>query len=623
MGETGANTSEFIGTYQINFQGGENSSSDVTPEVYVAPLAMVKADQQLVRIGTLIKDGALLRKPYFLRIEKGMQTISVYDSRAQALEAYQSFLKISSGKPVVDPAAFAAQEQAKKSLEEKTRIEQAAAAAAARVKIEEDEKRRQEDLRQQAAKLSAEEQAKRKAKAVELAGEALTLFQANNTKAAEEKFNQAIELDPENNSYAFQYGVTLYRNEKYNRAVVLLDLAKGPGLNETERDFYKASAHMKMKEYEKGYALFSAIKAKNDPDFSALSSFYAGLIDYQNERYDTAKANFEYVLDNSKDPKVDQQAETYIEQIANIKRFEEMRKKSIIVNFNLGLMYDSNILSVSAANAPTDLAGYRWAYGGSFEYRPVFSEVHEFSGILAVSDMYSTDQNFKAKTEFQNTDPLVMSLTAPYKWKGSAFGKPAQLGFTPGYETIQMNADGVGPREGYMNSLITKGDGTFVMSNDWFANYALEFRRDTSVLKDVSAEENQTANKVTLSTTQTLFKNPKKTVAFISEAGLTMNMAEGDNQKYNRVDLAISYLMPVFGETTFLSRLGVGTAKYGSHLIGRSDTNYGLTLVLQNQFTETWSGNLMASILKSNSTLDGYTYDKYLLMAGVNWKNAF
>lgn len=623
MAETEDNSSIFVGIYQINFQAGSESSAEITPEIYIAPLAMIKADQQLQRISNLIKDGSLLRKPYFLRVERGLQIISVYDTRSQALEAYHSYLKNSGGKPLVDPAAIEAQRLAQKNAEEKLRLEQAAAAAAARVRIEEDERLRQEELRKREALLNEQQRQERKAKAVKIAEEALDFYQKGDAKSAEDKFNQAIELDPENTSYAFQYGVTLFKNDKYNRAIVLLDLAKGPNVNANERDYYKALSHMKLKEYEEGYKIFAELESRNDKATSSLAAFYAGVIDFQRERFDPAKQHFEYVLDNSSDPKIDQQAEAYIEQIANAKRFEEMRKKSLILTFNLGLMYDSNILSVSAANAPTDLAGYRWSYGGSVEYRPVFSEKHEFSGILSVSDMYSTDQSFKAKTEFQNTDPLVFGLSLPYKWKGTVFDKPAQVGLTPGYEAIQMNADGTGAREGIVNSTIVKGDGTFVMRDDWFANYALEVRRDTSLLADVPTDDVQSANKVTLSTTQTFFQDSKKTRAVIGEGSFAMNMADGKNQKFNRLEIAGSYLMPAFMESTLLSRLNASMSQYPEHVTGRNDKSMGLTLILQKQWSESWSGNVMAAFNKTDSSLDGYTYDKFLIMTGATWTNAF
>lgn len=623
MTETSENSSIFVGIYQINFQAGADSTADITPEVYIAPLAMINSDQHLQRISSLIKENLLLRKPYFLRVEKGIQVISVFDSRAQALEAYQTYLRNSGGKPLVDPAALEAQRLALKNAEEKARLEQAAAAAAARTKIEEDEKRHQEELRKREALLNEQQRLERKAKAVKIAEEALEFYKKGDAKSAEDKFNQAIELDPENTSYSFQYGVTLFKNDKYNRAIVLLDMATGENVNANERDYYKALSHMKLQEYEEGYKIFTSLESRNDKSTSSLAAFYAGVIDFQRERFDPAKQHFEYVLDNSTDPKIDQQAESYIEQIANAKRFEEMRKKSVILTFNLGLMYDSNILSVSAANAPTDLAGYRWSYGGSIEYRPVFSEKHEFSGILSVSDLYSTDQSFKAKTEFQNTDPLIFGLVFPYKWKGTLFDKPAQVGLTPGYETIQMNADGTGARENIVNSTILKGDGTFVMRDDWFANYALEVRRDNSLLKDVPSDDVQSANKMTLSTTQTFFQDNKKTRAVIGEGSYAMNMADGKNQKYNRLEIAGGYLMPAFMESTLLSRLNASMSKYPDHVTGRDDKSLGLTLILQKQWSETWSGNLMGTFNKTDSTLEGYTYDKFVIMAGATWTNAF
>ena len=620
MQETSANSAFFRGTYQLNFQGDEKA--ELTPEVYIVPLAMLQADPQLTRLDSLIHDGTLLRKPYFLRTERKNQILSVFDSRAQAMQAYESYLQTGLGRPVIDPAAFDAQRTAQKNNDSQNRLQKEAASESLRTAMEAEERRKQDELKKQSAAMGEAEKATHRKEALALANEAMALYQKENYKGAETKFDQAIALDPENTSYYFQYGVTLYRLEKYNSAIVKLRLAKGPGVNPNERDYYIGLSHMKLKEYEKSYKVFTEIKGRNDKALSGSSAFFAGVIDFQKENYDKSKSHFEYVLDNSTDPKMDQQAESYIEQIANIKQFEEMRKKKIILSANLGLMYDSNILSIPSANASTGLGGYRWAYGVSGEYRPIFSEKNEFSGILSVSDMYSMDNSFIAKKEFQNNDPQIWDLSFPYKWKGVTLGKPAQLGITPAYETIIMDINGTGNRTSIVNSTILKGDGTFVMNEDVFANYAVEVRHDDSQLTATSAE-NQTANKITLSTSQTHFQDKKKTRATIVDAALADNMALGSNQTYQRIDLAGSYLMPGVWETAFVSRLSAAYAVYPDHDSKRKDQNYGLTLVLQKQLNEDFAANLTGSYSISQSNVSTYQYDKYMIMSGINWKRAF
>lgn len=622
MTESGADTSKFIGHYQINFNNAQ--SSDLTLEAYIAPLTMLKSEKSLKKIESLIKDGLLLRKPYFVRIDQKTQYIEIFDSREQTLQAYQNYLKNIDGKPLVDSAALAADELAKKAEYEKLQLKLQQEAELNRQKMEAVEKLRQEKLKEEAAKLSAEQKAKRQAEAKALASEGIKYFEAGKFIEAEKKFALAQEKDPENKAYSFQYGVTLFQNNKFNESLVQLSLADGPNVRPVEKKFYQGMAHLKLKEFNEASNRLNESKELNDPNYSPLAAFYLGVIQFQTEKYDPAKENFEYVLDNSKDPKIDEQAESYIEQIANIKKFEEMRKKKFIITLNMGFSYDSNILSAStsSASAPTELAGYRSSYGAILEYRPIFSEHHEFSGIINYSDIYSLNKNFQAESQFQNTDPLTLNFSFPYKWKGVVLEKGAQIGVTPAYETIQMNVDGVNPRETIVNSTIVKTDATLVNREDWFSNYSLELRSDASKI-DSSSDDDQTASKITLATSQTFFQDSKKTTAWIYEGSLALNTAKGKNQTYRKIEIAADYLMPWKWETNLLTRLALSANQYPDHTSSRSDTALSLSVILQKQFSEVWSGNSLFSYNKNSSNIDTNTYDKYILMVGASWNGAF
>ncbi|MGZ5278908.1 MAG: hypothetical protein ACXWC9_03140, partial [Pseudobdellovibrionaceae bacterium] len=352
------------------------------------------------------------------------------------------------------------------------------------------------------------------------------------------------------------------------------------------------------------------------------AAFYAGVLQYQTEKYDPAKANFEYVLDSSSDPVLDKQAETYIEQIANVMAFKKEQEKKFILTLNAGLMYDSNILAIarSQLDQQTELAGYRWTYATSFEYRPLYTYVHDFSVIASASDMYSTNNRFTAEKTFQDTDPLTVSIYFPYRFKGKAFEKGYQMTLNPGYETTMMNADAEGSRETILNAAVLKNDHTFIMDNTWFATYSLEFRSETSkIAATEGTADDLNATKISLGTTQTFFQNDKKTEAWIGELGTSQNTAKGDNATFTRFDFAATYMSPWVWDLTWTTRLAFYHANYSKHTTGRIDSNSSLTLGLLKPITETLSGSLTGTYTNNGSTLESSDYNKYVISTMFSW----
>lgn len=621
--ETGPDTALFVGYYQINFDN-ENVGAEVTPEIYVVPQAELKKKDALKTIARMIKEGLLLRKPYFLRVEsKNIQAISVYDNREQAYAAYEDFLKTGIGRPIVDRAALEAKKMAELREEERKQREEALKIENERARLEDDEKRLQAERLKAMKELDEKKRAERQARAKSLAEEAMALYQKEKFAEAEDKFRQSTEIDPETLSYHFQYGVTLYRTDKYNQSLVFLNLAQGPTVSPSERQYYIALNHLKLKEYDQAYKEFIELKAKNERNLSPASAFFAAVIDYQKENYDSAKNLFEYVVDTSEDPKLDQQAETYIEQIANIKKFQELQKKKIFVTANLGLVYDSNILAMNLANAPTNLNGFRGAYGGSVEYRALYTASHEFSGIVSLNDTYSLSAQFRPDSTLQNADALAINVKLPFKWKGVTGGKPFQLTVTPYFETIQLNADTVGLRETILNSSALSLEQTLVMSDSWFSNYLLEYRRDVSLIAAANDDENQTANKIQIYTTQTFFRDAKKSTAWVLELGHTPNNAAGRNQVYRKSDVAVSYFLPIKENIIWNNRLAFYSSQYSEHTTGRTDTNIGFSSSIRLPINDALSLNLAASYNKNTSTVSSSTYDKLTVASGLAWMQNF
>jgi tetratricopeptide (TPR) repeat protein len=619
--ETGPNTGEFEGSYQISFR----NNTDILPEIYVVPEALMENADSLKKIDALIRDGTLLRKPFFLRQEARSQALSVFDSREQALQAFDLYKRngpsISQSTLNAQRVAMAVGEKAGANLLAQKNLGE-------RARIEAEELAKREAQAKIQAALNAEEKFKRAAQAKVIADKAMELYKKEMFKEAEVEFAKATELDPDNRGYYFQYGVTLYKNEKYNHALVVLPKAGGPDVNTLERDYFIALCHMKLKENKTAIAEFNAIKEKEDKSLSPSAAFYAGIIEFQSENYDPAQAQFEYVLDKSSDSKLDRQAEAYIEQIANIKVFLKNKAKKFLYTFSLGLSYDSNVLNQANSGSATDVAGYRIPVGLSLEYRPVYSETHEFSSLLALSNTTSYNTKFGNSATLQQADALTANLSLPYKYKGQAFKKGYQMTVYPAYETTAMNVDPLksGPidnREIIVNSMILHNDNTFVMSEDWFATYSFDYRSDASKIVVASDDDSQTATKIALTTSQVFFKDKKKTVAWSGDGGISLNQAIGINQRYQRLDLGITYLTPWYANTSATVRFAAYTSKYPVATVSRTDNNLGLTLALSKALNEKWSTNVGATYNNNMSNVDSSKYTKYTISTGLSYAGDF
>jgi hypothetical protein len=616
-------TQSLEGSFSINFVENEQT---IIPEVYVVPSSLVNASDQYKKIEQLIKDEALLRKPFFLRLDdKNSQNITVFDSRDQVLQAFEEYRKAPSGKDVVDKAALEAAKAAAMAAE-KARLEALKLAQEQqRLALAELEKKRIEDLRKQQAELAEAEKERRRRLAEETVLAALKAYKAENYPLAEKKFAESIQLDPSNEKYFFQLGVTQYKLGEYNDSLVSLQQATKGEFNPLERSYFMALNYMKLKETDNARREFTKVKDGNEKGLSATAAFFAGVIDFTRESYDDAKSNFEYVLDNSDDKSMDAQAEAYIEQIIAIKAFEAEQKKTFIFSVNGGLIYDSNLLNTApslVASSATGLSGWRGLWSLGAEYRPVYLMSHELSLSLNYSDMYSYNSSFQKEATFQNTDPMVIGITIPYKYKGMLLGKGYQATVSLISETTSMNADGAGAREKVLGSSAVKVDQTFVMNDDWFSTYSLELRQDTpgSVTSEI---DDSTASKTTLSTNQTFFQDKKKTEAYIGDFSYAMNAAKGDNADYTKMDIGLLYMMPFYYESSLSSRVGLTSNDYTNHAQNKKDTTVNLLVAWRKPTSELTAWTVSLGSTTNTSTVETSSYNKLMLTVLYSWTPSF
>lgn len=626
------NSSTFVGEFSISWA----VDSEMSPEIYLPAQKNINAKDS-TSLSNLIKDGFLLRKPYFLRKEKSKQYLTVYNTAEQAIAANEKYRKsipaaipaitnpgarVPEAKPIVDQSALEAQRRLELEQEQARLAKLAKEQEEQRIQMEQQEKLRQEELIKAQAALAEKERERRKAEAKSTAEDALALFRSEKFSEAVEKFKKSIELDPSNNTYYFQYGVSLFKIEKYNEALVAFEIASPHMTDKTEVNYFKGLAHMKIKDFENAIADFEPISQGDNKTIGPSASFFIGLIYFSRAKYKDSKKYFEKVLDTSDDPRLSEQADNYIEQIANIEQFEDKRKNPFTASITGGMMYDSNVsnLSEEVAKTVTDKAGLRTLITAGLDYRIIFNESWENTFNISYTDMYTTTTGLKASSTLQKADPQMLQYKLPIKLKTKLGAMPYQITLTPGYDTLNLNTDTDSTREPISKSTYATIDQTFIINKDYISTLTIESRKDDSL---IVGDDISDAAKTSIANSNILFQDSKKTEAILLNWGYSINNAQGDEKKYNKMDLSAGYMMPHSKKDSIVTQLAYSNTNYNKSSANRKDSGITLLGSYSLFITEKLKGAFSASYNINNSNVDTSKYNKLSLTGTISWSDDF
>lgn len=629
LDETAPDSSEFNGQFSVNL----GDSEKIAPEVYIPPAEIRSGAKDYKKLHELIQSGRLPRKPLiWKKNEKGQSLLDVYDTREQAeaaLKAYNEQQKIAKeikNQPAVNAvktdseAAIAAAREAERAAELAKLALEAAQRESERVRMEQIEMQKAEERARQAKLLSEKQRAERRARAQGVADEANALFLKGDFDQAEKKYQEAIDLDPENKSYYLNYGITLYRNDKFNDALVIFKLAKAPPGRQLEKNYYMGLTHYRLKELDFALQQLAPVAASNDR-LAPSASFYMGVIRFAKEDYKAAKTDFERVIDTSTDPRMDEQAEEYLERIIHASSQKALRDKRWTLTGVVGAQYDSNVLLTSdqyaAQGTATNVADFRAVTVGDVEYRAVYTDKHE------VSTKANANLTNSAKSDSAPADPYLFNFSVPYSYKSMAFAKPYKLSVKPAYEYLMMDADSDGTKTAILTSYLVDVDNTFVMRANHFAIYSLGIRSDDSNVTIASDEDDASALKVSVKTTQGFYLDKGRKEILLANLGYTLNSAAGDNKTFNRIDLGATYSRPFRWESTMAVNLAIYSLKYPDASESRDDFNTTLTFNVSKPIREWVKWDVAASYSKNNSNLEANEYSKYLIMTTATFTTSF
>lgn len=612
--ETEPDSSQFNGKFHVQL-----GDKQLEPQVYVPPKELRNPERDYMKVHQLIQANKLEAKPLIVKKnEKGQTLIDVYDTEQQAAAAQKVWDEQQSLEAQAKKQSLVKQlptkEQAKMAAEVTQQVElaklavQAKAQEADRIRLEQIERQKALERERAAKSASEKERTARKAQAKKLADEAMEYYQKGDFGLAEGKFRQAIDLDPENRKFSFQYGVTLYRLQRFNEAIVVLKLANVEPSLEAERSYFLGLTHYRLNELDSAAKELKRASAAKDPAMAASATFYLGVVQFSQENYEAAKAAFETVIDTSQDPRLDQQAEDYIERIAQSMMFKKMQEKPWTLTGTVGANYDSNVTyspDPSASATATKIDTLRLNTVADVAYRAIYNREHELSAKL------NANLTNSLRDSAATADPWLYNLSVPYNHKGILFGKGHVLGVKPGYEQLYL----LDPKDKTLVSTLVDVDNTFVMRGDWVAIYNVQIRQDKFDLSSSTGDNNFDAMKYTLKTTQVRYMDKTKKEALIGNLGFIYNNAEGKNKKYYRLDAGATYTRPMKWGYAWNVGLSAYRAKYSKADPQRTDLNFAFTTSLEKPIRDWVTWSVSGTFTKNDSTDEStYEYDKFVIL---------
>ncbi len=624
--ETAPDSSIFSGIYSINFRDLDS----LKVEFYAPPNTLLIDLAGRRKVSQMIKNGELRRLPFVMRRDAvtSFQNVELFDNADQARLAYKAFraeqeflVALKNRSDLRDQAVDTA-----KMAMEKAEFEEVSRNLAERVRLSQLETQRLAALLQKFSSAAPEARARLKQDAQRAADAAMADYRSALFTEARKKFEDSIEQDPSNRTYYFQYGVTLYKLEDFNRALVYLEFADSNLVNQAEREFYRGLCFYRLRDFAAALDAFKRVPELQNAEITPSSRFYMGLIHFERRRWELARTEFQAVLDESNDAVLDQRAEDYIEQILRMQQVEAERSRRWTLSGTIGEMYDDNVLLSSDSDRDrgnaTNTAASRALLQGTAKYRAIYEENNEWAIQMDAMTMISVDQNFQTSQAISNSDATIAGLTLPWTHKSVINGRGYKLDVIPGFETTYMSIENNEWKSIY-NSYVLNFQNLFVMKENWFTNLNIDLRQDVSGLSSSTGDDDSTAfkSKVTWANINMPFTDKRQIL--LSDLAYTNNNSLGKNSVFNRIDLGIGFICPWKWETTFSSKLGVFLLEYPQNATGRRDNNLGLTLGLSRKISEKLTTGFNASYTINNSNVEVNQYKKFTTLLTLSALEAF
>lgn len=557
-------------------------------------------------------------KPFFIYniSGKNVQRVVLFKSKEEMLKFRQQYqnrsAQNSKGKV---PSKLALRTLQKTERENKRQQEQK------QNELEQEQAIGRAKLLEQQATMTLVEKSQKKALARSLVDEADALYKNQDYSRAVEKYAQAVNEDPEEESYFYRYGVTLYKVEDYNKSLAILSIAEVDSSMAMEKDYYIALNHLKLQNYDKAKKEFLEIRSLNDSNLSPMSSYFAGNIELQQLKFSEARTSMEYILDNSQDPALDRSAEDLLERIDRLQLYHESKKEKYRFAGFVGAIYDGNVLNVSTNNASTDVQAIRLNYGVSALAILRRTPTSDLGAHIGVSDYYSTNTQLQGEATLQTADPLQFDVTLPFHKEIELSGRTWMWDINPLYRSVFMSPTG-GTRSEVIRTLGVNTTVAAPFRENALMAVRFEGAQEENLLSTSVGDDDQSSTRygVMLMPTWLLDSSGSRFVS--ADLGYLVNNAKGNNFYFARTSLGLTYGFRYKWGTSVSLRGEYSMQDYERSLTPRKDSNPILTAAINKNISRNLNWAMSVQYNVGESDQEAYRYNKFVVMSMLSFNHS-
>ena len=477
---------------------------------------------------------------------------------------------------------------------------------------------RDQHLQTQAA--SSLSPAQRRQAALQFLALANTHTRNRNHRGAQSAFERAVAADASDDTIYLAMAVHFRRTAQYRRSLAVLRMLEGGSIDSVQLAFQTGTTLMQMGADDE--ALDKLAQARSDGDSlttAPTASFHMGLIEMKRRRFPEAKAHFQWVLDNSRNPKLDMRAERKIEEILREEGLAARNRARWGFAFSLGPAYDSNVLGASEHSYRKSLAATRMLYSAGIAYKAWAHDEKTLGTELSVTDAYSWDNQFKADPHIQTADGLLLSFRAPY-----TVSKKDGYSIAPGFQSLFMT-DGGSDRKPIFNSAFLSAKKTFEHDPRVTTDIGGEVSFDAYSGRSLTGTSNPTSTKYSAWIGHASPLSRKSPALMSFDLLFSLNDALGVDAHYKRFQLAAAILMPtnVRQSNNLFFRALAGITDFDVASTNRKDVYSGASAGFIQSFNPRSVLTYTAVYRQNASDLELYRYSKHAVMVVYSYQTGY
>jgi len=415
-------------------------------------------------------------------------------------------------------------------------------------------------------------------------------------------------------SIEFKRAVQSYNARQYESSLSLLKKIKDQEDLRTGYNYLSGLNYYKIQNYELSEKYMSEVVKDFSYKEVASAYFYIGLSQYQKGQYEQAVNSFELATDTSTDASLDRKSEIMIEKAVQIQNQIERDKIKWTVGLGAGLQSDTNVLNTKETDK--SYKGYALSWNAFVAYKAYSDKDSLFEPMLYYSDMLTYDSSFKDDTDLKKSDATQILLSLPFKVRYNAFTSRSSLNL--GYYLLPNDAN---QKSLAITLFFFRQDVSIPVNKEYDASIKVVVGRDQSQLSYSDAADNQNSVKFELGTGFDYHLPTKQGHTVSTLLGYIINSAQGDNAKYNKYYIDLSYVMPSFLETESTFKSEYSSANYFKSSNDRKDSSLSISYALSKDVSEHSNMSLIATQNYNYSTVDTNKYDDTVI--GLQWGAIF